>query len=633
MTKNLILIYEKFKINKKILNFLNDPNSEIFALDYYSHKQLDNLNFKHQILDSKLTESDLKKLNNLILDITTTWYSQKNLKNDLLFDKINLGWLLEAELHSSLISILMIFFLLTKISKESKPETVLVSNSVMKMATSIFKNSNIVIIEDEKSKKQYWNLDIFPIKYNFGPLSITLRIPRTIFFMLRKYYEKFFIPIFNSFFPNFNNHQKSIILVDFNPSLYGELFKNLSTKNKNIFLLNRKRAAIWNFNSFKIVKNNKCIIASYEQHLTKLDRVEIQNKINEFNKKLDNLFANGQLFSEIFSVDGFEFWTYISESFNKFCKTRFEEAIFEIISSKKFIEKIKPTLIVHMYEVALQEKILIHEARKQNIMSMILQHGTPAISFPDFPKINSIHGTIPLYDDKKTAVWGPIMQKYALEHGIKVDNIINSGSPRHDSFFHVQKMDFKNDGLILVILAQIDKKNIGSQLTNTYIQFENSIKIVCDTLKKITDRKKIIKLHPGDMVWRSVIVEPLIKKIDPEIQILVDGNLPNLILSSSVVISIGLTTVLLEANILKKPTMTIIFDPQERSSSSSSGYTTYFNSDERIKFENTLFDILQDHKISDFCVNKGTEFVKKYLANPGTSSEYLANKIDEYSSS
>jgi len=629
MTKNLILIYERFKVNEEILNFLNDPNSEILALDYYSHKQLENLNFKHEILDSKLTESDLKKLNKIILDITTTWYLYKNLKNEILFDDINLGWLLEPELHSSLISILMIFFSLTKIYEELKPKTILVSNSVLKMVTSIFKDSDVISIEDEKSEKQFWNLDFFPIKYNFGPIPITIRMPRNIFFILRKYYEKFFIPIFNRFFSNFDNNKKSIVLVDFNPSLYGDLFKNLSNKNKNIFLLNRKRAAIWNFTSFKIVKNNRCIIASYEHHLIKSDHVEIQNKVNRLNKKLDDLFNNTQLFSEIFSIDGFEFWTYISKPFKNFCETRFAEAIYEITSSKKFISKTKPVLIVHFYEVALQEKILIHEARKQNIPSIILQHGTPAISFPDFPEMNSIHGTLPIYNDKKTALWGPIMQKYALEHEIKEDNIIVSGSPRHDTYFHIQKESSKDDGLILVILAQIDKKNVGSQLTNTYIQFENAIKIVCDTLKKITDRKKIIKLHPGDMVWRSIIVEPLIKKIDPEIQIMVDANLPKLIQSSSVVISVGITTVLLEANIFKKPTMTIVFDPQERFSASSSGNTLFFNTDEQDRFENTLYDILKKSETSELLVKRGNEFIKKYLANHGTASEYLANKIDE----
>ena len=181
----------------------------------------------------------------------------------------------------------------------------------------------------------------------------------------------------------------------------------------------------------------------------------------------------------------------------------------------------------------------------------------------------------------------------------------------------------------MITLGQIDKKNAGSQLTNTYIQYEKAITLICNTLKNISDRKKIIKLHPGDMIWKSVIVEPLIKKIDPQIQIIVDGNLPKIIQSSSLIITVGLTTVLLEANILEKPTLTILSDPQERLSASSSGNTMFFNANEEERFKNTVNEILMKKEISKIFVNNGNDFIKKYLANPGNASEYLANIIDQ----
>ena len=131
------------------------------------------------------------------------------------------------------------------------------------------------------------------------------------------------------------------------------------------------------------------------------------------------------------------------------------------------------------------------------------------------------------------------------------------------------------------------------------------------------------------MIWKSVIVEPIIKKIDPEIQIVVDANLPKLIQSSSLIITVGLTTVLLEANILKKPTLTILSDPQERLSASSSGNTMFFNANEEEKFKNIVNEILTKKETSKIFVNNGNDFIKKYLANAGNASEYLANIIDQ----
>ena len=75
--------------------------------------------------------------------------------------------------------------------------------------------------------------------------------------------------------------------------------------------------------------------------------------------------------------------------------------------------------------------------------------------------------------------------------------------------------------------------------------------------------------------------------------------------------------------------MTILSDPQERLSASSSGNTIFFNADEQARFENTLSDILKKNETSEFLIKNGKEFIKKYLANPGTASEYLAKKINE----
>ena len=630
MTENLIFIYEKFKLDNKILELLNNPNSKIFAMDYYSHKQLDDLKISHEILDSKLNTEDLKKLDSDILRISTTWYLNSDIKDEFIFKNINLGWLLEQELYGSLIPKLIIFSALIKVKKEITPKKIFISKSVSKMINSVFPNIQIGIIDDAEEKKQEWSQDIFPIKYGFGPIQISIRLPRNIFFSLRKKYEKYFIPLFNKLFSNFVISRNSIILVDFNPSHYKLFFEKLNQNNKNILLLNRKRAAMWNISSFKIVKKNKFHLISFQKFINKHDKQDIEKHIQIINSTIDNLFSNNLIFLRIFQINNYEFWSYFSEHFKQFCKSRFEESIEEIIMAEKFFEKIKPSLIIHMYEIASQEKILIYFARKYGIKSIVLQHGTPHIYFPNFSSLNRFHGTLPIYPEKKIFLWGNMMGKYALENGVNNKNIILSGSPRHDPYFLMKDKKFSNDEIILIVLAQIDKKNSGSQLTEIYLNYEKILKIICNKLKPITNYKKIIKLHPGDMVWKTVIVEPIIKSIDPSIKIISDGNLPELILSSLVVISVGLTTVLMEANIFEKPTLTFLFDPQELSSGLCSGNTKFFQISESKHFENELNDIINDHdKIKNF-IDKGNKFLIQYMVNPGTSSKFISEKIDEF---
>jgi len=632
MTKKIIVVYERFQDSKKIVSFLKNKNYDVISLDFNSHIQLTDLKIKHTIFDSKLSESEKDLISNTLFEIVTSWYKHPKFKKVLTKFGINLGWLLEQESYSSFLSVIGTFYLLIKIKQIENPDEIIISHDLLEMASSIFCNTKIETFEEENKEKEMWNFDKYAVKYNFKSIPITIRTPRKLFFKLRTCYERFFIPFFNRFIIKKSLVQNSILLVDFNASLYPIFLEKLSQKNKNIFLLNRRRPAIWNFSSFTNVKNSDCIPISYEQFLDQNQKNKIKEIINDLNIEIDELFFNKKELEEIFSINGFSFWNYLQKYFSNYCKDRFNEAIYEIFGAKELLSSMKPNVLVHFFEPSLQEKILIFYARQQNISSIILQHGTPHLTFPGFTKLNPIHGTLPFYDDKKIAFWGEIMKTYALQNGIKEQNIVLTGSPRHDSYFESKKTQTNLDNdVILVTLGQLDKKNFGSQLTSVYQNYEKALEIICHTLKKIKNKQKIIKLHPGDMVWKSVTVEPIIRSIDPTIEIIVEGDLKKIIQSANLVITVGLTTVLLEANIFEKPTMTILPDPQELFSASSSGHSKIFTVDERDKFENYFDSIMQNkNNAVEKSILQGNDFVKKYLSNPGTASDFLANLLETY---
>ncbi|MGI0060964.1 MAG: hypothetical protein ACREBA_00760, partial [Nitrosotalea sp.] len=299
-----------------------------------------------------------------------------------------------------------------------------------------------------------------------------------------------------------------------------------------------------------------------------------------------------------------------------------------MIASRKLLTNLKPSLILHFYEVALQEKILIFEARKQNIPSILIQHGTPFLSYPDFHLLNSILGILPLYQDKKIACWGSMVKDYAMKQGMDENNVIVSGSIKHDDMFRMKQKQYEKKGTILIALGQLTSFKLESQSITTYERYEKCLRIICNALKKIPGRKKIAKLHPGEMVFRTVAVEPIIREIDPSIDIVVDADLGKLLQSADVIISIGLTTVLLEANIFEKPTITLVADRLEFLSILSNGYTELFTDEEEDRFQKFLIDILADDKLRNEQIKKGLNFVSAYMANPGRASEYLVQKIE-----
>lgn len=625
MTETIILLKDNFKVQEEILTIFNNENNLIICLDYKSHKQLEDLNIKHVRFENYLDNHDFTMIDDTAFNITTSWYKNQKIQDSLIFDKINFGWLLEQELHLFLLEKITVFTSLIKIKHDEKDfQKIVVSNILFDMTKTIFSDHSINVLEVENQETQNFTFDIYAIKYNIGSFPLTIRIPRKYFFLLQKIYDKSFIPLFKKFFSHFKENNPSILLLDFNPSKEGEFLKHLYEKNINIFLLNRRRTSIWNLKSFLAVKNTNSIPVTYEQFLNSHDKTEINVLIMNMKSKLNSLLSDNQLFSEIFLIYGYSFWPHIQNHFKNFCLDRFSEAIHEMIGSRKLLSKINPSVILHFFGVALQEKIILHEAKKQSISSMMIQHGAPFVFFPELPKLNPFNGTLPVYDEK-LIVWGNMVKEYALTNGMKDDDIIVSGSLRHDSFF--KKNLPNNEGTILVALLPFYFKTAEYQRISLYEKYEESLKIICNTLKKIKDRKKILKLHPTDMKFLSIPIEPIVCSIDPSIQIVVDADLTTLIPSADIVITLGLTTFILDSNIFHKPTVTLVYDHREFIHKLSHGYTKLFENHEHEKFEEYVNQLLVDEEIRNENIQKGIEFVNSYLVNYGHASEYLASKI------
>lgn len=626
MTEIIVLIKDNFKVTEQTFAIFNNKDSLVVSLDYESHKQLEDLKIKHVPFENYLNKNDFKMIDATTFKINTSWHKNKKIQDSLVFNEINFGWLLEQELYFFLLKTITNFTSLIKIKHEEKNlKKIFISEELLDMAKIVFSGCEIDILENKNPETQHFGFDQYVIKYNIGPFPLTIRIPRKYFFILQKIYEKSLIPFYQKFFSKPKKDIPSVLLIDFNPAIIDEFLKCLSKKHVNIFLLNRRRSAIWNFKSFLTVKNTNSIPITYEQFLNAQDKIEIETFIKDMKTKLNSLLSEYELFSEIFSIYDHSFWPYIQNHFKNYCLDRFSEAINEMLGSRKLLSHIHPSVVLHFFGVALHEKIIIHEAKKQNISSIMLQHGAPHIFLPGWAEFNPMSGTLPIYDEKM-AVWGNMMQEYALMNGMNKDDIIVSGSIRHDPYF---KENYQNDqsGIILVALMPYFFKCAEDQSITSFEKYEESLKIICNVLKKIKNRKKVIKLHPTDMKFNSIFIEPIIRSIDPSIQIVVEANLTELIPSADIVITQGLTTFILDSNIFHKPTVTLMYNHEEFMSKLSHGYSKLFENHNHEKFEEYVHNILVNEEIRNENIRKGTEFLHSYLSNQGNASEFLANKI------
>ena len=134
-------------------------------------------------------------------------------------------------------------------------------------------------------------------------------------------------------------------------------------------------------------------------------------------------------------------------------------------------------------------------------------------------------------------------------------------------------------------------------------------------------------MHPGQLFYD---IKPIVHSINPSIPIYQGKNILDLLEVSDVMISLSLSTTMLDAMIMDVPTITILAEDQgfEDEIIIKSKATLIVKTPE--EFEKALHDVLYDEKIRNELIKKGREFVDMCLANQGTASKHLSKIIDSY---
>lgn len=221
------------------------------------------------------------------------------------------------------------------------------------------------------------------------------------------------------------------------------------------------------------------------------------------------------------------------------------------------------------------------------------------------------------------AVWGNSMMKYILKHGGNENNIINTGSPKHDKFFMVSNQNKKN--CVLIILSDLYGSNFEGTNSKTKQRLDKYLKITHDIIKKISNKKIIVKIRPGQSVYDG---HQIINELDPNIPTYRTRDIFDVINMCDTVILFNFSTAVLDAMIMKKPTMTILPENQgfEDDVIMKSGATLVVNNLNEL--ETKLVDILTNNKLRKRLVEDGQKIVNEYFINQGNASNELCKFID-----
>ena len=603
---------------------LNSSNTIIFSMNFKVHQYLESLSIKHEIGENILDQEDL----NFIFDKTVSlyrWYEHDLISNELKFNEKNIFSMMDdAEFHTYLITKLYELRIIQKILKNHTPNTIYASNQIIEFIKKII-NKKITFIEIEKSIMESMVYDKIELKFNLGKIPISFKISQKNYIKIKSIVENFVCTINDLWFVP-SKSKESILLLEFNPSVYSELLLELSKNDKQIILLNNRRSAIWNLNSISILKKSNSKVVNLDNLLNRKELKNIRNHIPKFQRILDNLLINKKI-NNIFLIDEISFWDEIKFELISTFKKRLEWYLKLICASKKFLDNSNIHTILSLNVIGETEKLILKQISKP-INSILLEHAfanyTNQISRYD---ILNNYGIFP----DKIAVWGNVQKNYlSNKHNIPDDKIITCGSPRHDTFFKQTSFQNNSDEKIILLCPRPIIEVTANHNTQMYIKYENNLKKIVSHLNSVNNYKLIVKLHPGN-IEHNHLIKNIINKINPDITIYHSKQIQNLIQKSDLVLVISPdgfdpSTVILESIILKKPIINFVLD-EKFYDFSYEKFNAVISISEKNNLKDIIFKIFNDPTFKNKLLNNGNLFLNDYLSNHGTASEILAKQI------
>ena len=560
--KSLVILDSSIQFDE--FKKFSTENTTFVAADYETHKKLADSNTKHELLDNYLQKKERLELYDFVLS-KYTWYENLSRKSDFEFNNISILSLMSPlEFHEFILTVLIKLFSIKNIISRKSPNEIFVSEKFLKYVKLVQDKNKIHTFDSNLNDEKSFLTNKIELRFNILSKPCTFYISKKNYSSLKKIYENFFCKI-NNLWLDKKTSKEIILLVEFNTSTYEEMIRTLSKSKKQVVVLNRRRSSIWNKNSIGILKSNNVKILDPEKFFDLHADPEFALEHKRLNENLHELWKSEELFS-IFSMKEISFWPLIKDRLKKIYDYRLDDYLKFIFQSRNFLTQLNIKKIICLGESGETENVLLQSV-ENDVDSILLQH-----SFLRYnPELKKLQWK---YDDqnmlgltcKKFFLWGNSDLNYFLENSkIQKDQLIISGSPRHDQFLQIKPLTnshaIKN---ILVTLSPISERS-GLGDTNLIIKYNYFLEKILKILNKFNDLKITVKLHPGENPHNSILIDFL--KNQSNITVFQIKNPNELIKKSDLMINISpelydSSTIMLEGLLLRKPVIQLSLDDE-----------------------------------------------------------------------
>jgi len=627
MTNELVL-YEGEQ-DVKSLNSLTSESKNIkrITFDFSSHKLLTQNNISHSILENYISEDEKTVIDNFSVELTSNWHKLEIFKKCLEINDINIGFLLEFELLPYFLKIVKKFFGILNILKQEKPKKIFCSSLGNFLKNLIGEKTQLIVVPSKNTDKLFY--DSIELQLPYISKIGTINLSRKKFNQIKGITEDLSQLLFR-IKPNSAelNKRKNILLLDFNPERYEYLLLELSKLNHNIILLNQRRPAAWNKNSLKIIRKTNTFVINLNNFSNKSEIKKINLLKQSFLKNLQNIPLDNEEITQFFSIQQRTFWNIIKDNFLNLIEARAQEIITKTVLVDSLLNEIPIDLIVEWAHVPAEEKLFLKKAYKNNIPTIFLQHGQYAITRNSLkykhlqPHIPSLHS--------KMIVWGEPTKNEIKGIGGDGNRIYALGSTLHDPYFLELKKIQKSKNVqkskkILIVVSDVSGTNFNGSHCLLYERIEKFTTKIINVIKQ-TNYIPVIKFRAAQSYHE---LKPLVLKLDKNIEYFTTEDIKNIILDCDLVISLNFSTVILDAMILNKPTVTILPDEQGYELTPVIKTNSTLSISDIDTLETNLINLFNDETLQSDLIKRGNQFVENYFVHKGNSSNIIARFCDE----
>ena len=602
---NSVMIFDSSITIEKIKRF-SIENMIIYSLDYESHIFLKKNKVEHEISDELVTENDLLDIQNKSYYFTE-W--AKNNSEKIIFEGINLGNLSNTEFHYMLVPLLKKTIEIKRIIEKNISKKIISSSKNIK----IVKQFTTTYEEINNFKKEEFLYDTVKIPLPVISKSKTISLSNKNYKILSNLLTRLFLIFSKSKNKKF---RKTILFVEFDIVRFRSLFEKINQINFTPKIFNRRRPYVWNTESFSLLRKLNCEITKIPK-LTTDEKKSIENERLNIKTKFQKMISNKN-FSLFFNFNEIDLWSIIENEFFFLYNMRFTEAIHEIILAKKIFLDNNISHIVIWSEIGFNEQIIIGLAKKNGIGISLLQHGM-YYETHEALKYNSFNGILPEHS-KNFLTWGKITKNYAEDNNFS-EKAVNLGSPLYDQFFSSTLPE--NEEFILLTTTSPTKNIVTDLKVETNEKYENTIKEIIRICKNL-NKKLIIKIHPFQ---NELNLEHIIKN-ENNLEIIKYADTIKLIKKAVVIISIDLSTTLLEAIICGKPAISVSVKNYPFGTPKIFEENGCINSTVN-ELERNLKNIISNEKIKNQTKANAKKFLDNYLSHQGKSSTKIIEFLNK----